>query len=69
MVWILCKHWRSPGVLESVLTCNLKFGERCVLDKKTKVKFDTVIQHSEGLLDCIHIDVLGSTTTTLLGGH
>ena len=33
-------------VLEGTLTYNLKFGERCVLDKKMKVKFGTVIHHS-----------------------
>jgi len=45
------------GLLEGVLTCNLEFGERCVLDKKTKVKFGTFIYCSEGLLNCIHVDI------------
>ena len=56
-------------LLEDTLTCNLKFGERCVLDKKTKVKFGIVIHRSEGLLDCDHIDVWGPTKTASLGGH
>ena len=28
------------------------------MDKKTKVKFDTATHRSEGLLDCVHINVL-----------
>jgi len=49
----------KQGLLEGATTCNLKFGERYVLDKKTKVKFGTVIHHTGGLLDCIHINVWG----------
>ena len=33
----------KQGVLKSALTCNLKFGEHCVLDKKTNVKFGNFI--------------------------
>jgi len=51
--------------LEGALTCNLKFSEHCVLDKKTKVKFDTVIHYSKELLDYGYIDVLGPTKTIL----
>jgi len=43
--------------LKGVLTCNLKFGEHCILDKKTKVKFGIVIHRLEGFLDCVHVDV------------
>ena len=50
------------------MTCNLKFGERCVLDKKTKVKFGIIIHSSEGLLDCVHVDIWGPTKTAF-GGH
>ena len=57
------------GLLEGVLTCNLEFGERCVLDKKTKVKFDIVIHRSKGLLGCVYIDTWGHTKTVTLGGH
>ena len=56
-------------LLEGALICNLKFGEHCVLDKKTKVKFSTVIHCSKGLLDCIHVDVWGYTKIASLGGH
>jgi len=34
----------KQGLLEGALTCNLKFDERCVLDKKMNVKFIIVIQ-------------------------
>jgi len=44
-------------LLEGATTYKLKFGERCVLDKKTKVKFGTTIDRMGGLLDCIHINV------------
>ena len=52
-----------------MFTCNLEFGERCALDKKTKVKFSTITHCSEGLLDCIHINVWGPTKTASLGVH
>ena len=56
-------------LLEGATICNLKFSERCVLNKKTKVKFDTAIHHVGGILDCIHIDIWGPTKTASLGGH
>ena len=49
------------GLLKGATTRNLKFGERCILDKETKVKFDTTIHYTRGLLDCFHIDVLRAT--------
>jgi len=39
----------KQGLLEGALTCYLKFGERCVVDNKTKVKFSTVMHRLEGL--------------------
>ena len=47
-------------VLEGELTCNLEFGECCVLDK------GIVIHRSEDLLDCVHVDIWGPTKTTSL---
>ena len=41
--------------MEGATTCNLKFGERYVLKKKTKVKFGATIHHSRDLLDCISV--------------
>jgi len=49
------------------LTCNLKFGECCALDKK--VKFGIIIHRSEGLLDCVRVDVWGSIKTASLEDH
>ena len=35
----------------------LKFGKHCAMDKKMKVKFGAATHCSEGLLDCVHVDV------------
>ena len=43
--------------MKSALTCNLKLGERCVLDNKTNVKFDAITHHLEGLFDYVHVNV------------
>ena len=59
----------KQGLLKDTTICNLKFGEHCVLDMKTKVKFDTTIYHSGGLLDWIHIDVWSLINTASLIGH
>jgi len=59
----------KQGLLKDTTICNLKFGEHCVLDMKTKVKFDTTIYHSGGLLDCVHIDVWGPTKTASFEGY
>ena len=56
-------------LLEGSTTCNLKFGEHCFLNKETKVKFDTAIHHTGGLLDCIHINIWDPTKTASLEGH
>ena len=37
--------------------------------KKMNVKFDTATHRSEGVLDCVHVDVWGPIKTALLGGH
>jgi len=46
----------------------LELYKHCVIDKKTKVKFGTVIHRTEGILDYVHTDVWGPTKTTSLGG-
>ena len=64
------KSLRAPakkGSIEGVATCNLE-GEHSVLDKK-KVKNSTSTHRSEGLLDCVHVNVWGPAKTALLGGH
>jgi len=55
-------------LLKGAKTCNLKSCEHCVLGKKTKVKFDTVIHHMEVLLDLSHMNDWGQAKTSL-GGH
>ena len=47
----------------------MKLGEHSILDKKTKVKFGTVTHRSEGLFDCVHVDVWDHIKTASLGGH
>ena len=51
------KALAKKGLLKVAMACNLEFSECCVLDKKTKVKFGIATHRSEGLLDCVHIDV------------
>jgi len=55
--------------LESASTCKLKIGGCGVLDKKIEVKFGTAIRYSEGLLDCIDVEVWGPTKIASVGGH
>ena len=55
--------------MKGTSTCNLELSGHGVLDKKTKVKFNSITHHSEGLLDCIHVSVWGLAKTTSLGGH
>ena len=57
----------KKGSLEGAATCNLKFSEHGVLDKKT-VNFSTTTHHSEGLLDCVHVSIWGPAKTASLGG-
>ena len=57
------------GLLEGATTYNLEFGEYCVLDKETKVKFGIVIHYTRGLLYCVHIDIWGPAKTASLGGY
>jgi len=43
--------------LEGASTCNMELGGHGVLDRKTKVKFDTSTHRSEGLLNCVHVSI------------
>ena len=59
----------KKGSLEGASTCNMELGGHDILDKKTKVKFNTTIHRSEGLLDCVHVSIWGHAKTASLGGH
>ena len=59
----------KKGSLEGESTCNMKLGGHDVLDKKTKVKFSITTHHSEGLLDCVHVSILGPAKIASLGDH
>ena len=56
------------GLLKSAKNCKLDFCEQCVMGKKTRVKFDTTIHNTKGILDYIHTDVWEPTETASLGG-
>ena len=55
--------------LKGASTCNMELGGHSVLDKEMKVKFGTSAHRSEGLLDCVHVEVWDPTKTASLGGH
>jgi len=57
------------GLFEGASTCKLKISGHGVLEKKTKVKFDTSTHRSESLLDYVHINIWGPIKTTSLGSH
>ncbi|KAE8712608.1 hypothetical protein F3Y22_tig00110239pilonHSYRG00037 [Hibiscus syriacus] len=48
--------------------CKLDFCKYCVLGKQTKVRFKTGKHITEGILDYVHSDVWGPSTTSSLGG-
>ena len=52
--------------MKGAKTHKLEFCEHCVIGKKTKVKFDTAIYHTEGILDYVHTDVWGPMKTVSL---
>jgi len=52
-----------------VKTCKLEFYEHCVISKKKKVKFDTIIHRTERILDYVHKDIWGPIKTASLGGN
>ena len=56
------------GLLKGAKTCKLSFCEQCVMGKQKRMKFDTAIHNTEGILDYIHTDVWGPTKTASLGG-
>jgi hypothetical protein len=44
------------------------FCEQCVFGRHKKVKFNTVIHESKGILDYVHVDLWGPSRKTSLGG-
>ncbi|KAE8735061.1 hypothetical protein F3Y22_tig00000477pilonHSYRG00233 [Hibiscus syriacus] len=56
------------NLLHGVKSCNLNFCKYYVLGKQTKVHFKTVKHTTEGILDYVHSDVWGPSTTSSLGG-
>jgi len=59
----------NQRLLKDASICKLKRGGHGVLDKKTKVKFDTSTHCLECLLDYVHINIWGPIKTASLEGH
>ncbi|KAE8681218.1 Indole-3-acetic acid inducible 11, putative isoform 1 [Hibiscus syriacus] len=56
------------NLLHGVKSCKLDFCKYCVLGKQTKVCFKTAKHTTQGILDYVHSDVWGPSTTSSLGG-
>ncbi|KAE8655753.1 Retrovirus-related Pol polyprotein from transposon TNT 1-94 [Hibiscus syriacus] len=56
------------NLLHGVKSCKFDFYKYCVLGKQTKVRFKTAKHTTEGILDYVHSDVWGPSTTSSLGG-
>ncbi|KAE8721509.1 hypothetical protein F3Y22_tig00015910pilonHSYRG00102 [Hibiscus syriacus] len=56
------------NLLHGVKSCKLDFCKYCVLGKQTKVHFKTAKHTTQGILDYVHSDVWGPSTTSSLGG-
>ncbi|KAE8715770.1 hypothetical protein F3Y22_tig00110160pilonHSYRG00432 [Hibiscus syriacus] len=56
------------NLLYGVKSCKLDFCKYCVLGKQTKVRFKTAKHTTQGILDYVHSDVWGPSTTSSLGG-
>ena len=54
--------------IERCIDLQLELSEYCVLNKKTKVRFDTASHLLGGLLNCVHVDVWSPSKTASLGG-
>jgi len=59
----------KQDLLKGSSTCKLKFCERCIIEKKTKVRFGVATNDTEGILVYIHTDVWDPTKTTSIGGN
>ena len=58
----------SQGLLKGSKSFKLDSCEHCKLGKQTRVKFASEVRITEGLLDCIHVNVWRPTKTASLGG-
>ncbi|KAE8695213.1 Oxygen-dependent coproporphyrinogen-III oxidase [Hibiscus syriacus] len=56
------------NMLHGIKSCKLDFCKYCVLGKQNKVRFKTEKHTAEGILDYVHSDVWGPSTTSFLGG-
>ncbi|KAE8683204.1 hypothetical protein F3Y22_tig00111213pilonHSYRG00462 [Hibiscus syriacus] len=56
------------NLLHGIKSCKFDFCKYCVLCKQTKVRFKTAKHTTQGILDYVHSDVWGLSTTSSLGG-
>jgi len=59
----------KQDLLQGTNTCKLKFCEHCVIGKKIKVKFGTMIHCTEEIHDYIDTDIWGPNMTTSISGN
>ena len=57
----------KQGLLKGVKTCKMYLCEHCVLSKRTKVMFGTVIQRTKGILDYVHTDTWSPSKNVSIG--
>ena len=58
----------KQGLLKGAKSCKLGFCEHCVYGKQTRVKFQSAIHNTKGILDYVHTDVWGPAKVASLGG-
>ena len=58
----------KQDLLKGAKTCKMEFFEHRALAKKTKVKFDTAIHRTKGILDYVHIDIWGPSKNASIRG-
>ena len=59
----------KKNLLKGVKMCKLDFYKFCVLGKQNRVQFKIDAHKTEGILNCVHSDVLGVVRTMSWGGH
>nr|ABA97637.1 retrotransposon protein, putative, Ty1-copia subclass [Oryza sativa Japonica Group] len=56
------------NLLDGCTQGNMKFCERCVFGKHKRVKFNTSVHRTKGILDYVHADLWGPSRKPSLGG-
>jgi len=56
------------GLLKGYNNDEMEFCEHCIFGKHKRVKFNTAVHSTEGILDYVHADLWGPSRKTSLGG-